>query len=144
MTLLMRLLILNGGESVLSLLMLVGIFLGFVVVGILSFLIFIVFSLPFLVLWLIMMILVVLLLILLYGLLVLYVRDVGWFMRFGTVPFCLDLLVFGIQSGFKFQLLPSVICADDIALWPYTPVFWLSGFLFLNSLHWPVGDWTLG
>ena len=36
----------------------------------------------------------------------------------------------------------SVINAADIALWPYTPgliplVSWLSGFLFLGSLHWP-------
>ena len=89
-----------------------------------------------------MMILVVLLLILLNGLLVLYVRDVGWSMRFGTVPFCLDLLVFGVRSGF--QIPATAICADDIALWPYTPgllVKWLS---FLNSLHWPVGDLDLG
>ena len=75
-----------------------------------------------------MMILVVLLLILLYGLLVLYVRDVGWFMRFGTVPFCLGLLVFGIRSGFKFQLLPSVLMMLFFGL--ILLVFWLSGFLF--------------
>ena len=50
---------------------------------------FIVFSLLFLVLWLIMMILVGRLLTLLFGLLVLFERGVGWFMRFVTVPFCL-------------------------------------------------------
>ena len=58
---------------------------GVVVVGTLLFLTFIVFSLPFLVLWSIMMVLVVLLLIHLFGLLVLFVRGVGWFMRFVTV-----------------------------------------------------------
>ena len=68
-------------------------------VGILSFLTFIVFSLLFLVPWSIMMVGMVLLLILLSGLLVLYVRGVGWFMRFGTGHSCLGHLVFGTRNG---------------------------------------------
>ena len=63
-------------------------------------------------------------------------------MRFGTVPFCLDLLVFGIQSGFKFQLLPFVLRILLFGLIPH--VFWLNGSLFLKTLHWPVGDLDLG
>ena len=56
-----------------------------------------------------MMVLVVLLLTLLFGLLVLLIRDVGWFMRFGTGLFYLGLLAFGTLSGFRFQLLLSVL-----------------------------------
>ena len=63
-------------------LMLVVICPGSVVAGTLLFLIFIVFSLLFLVLWSIMMVGMLLLLILLSGLLVLFPRGVGWFMRF--------------------------------------------------------------
>ena len=51
-------------------------------------------------------------------------------------------LGFGILSGFRFQLLPS--CADDIALWPYTPGLLVKWVSFLNSLRWPVGDLDLG
>ena len=47
------------------------------------------FSLLFLVQWSIMMVVMVLLLIPLSGLLVLFPRGVGWFMRFGTGLFCL-------------------------------------------------------
>ena len=50
---------------------------------------FIVFSLLFLVLWPITMVLAVLLLTLLPGLLVPFIKDVGWSMQFGTVLFCL-------------------------------------------------------
>ena len=127
MMLLMRLLILDVGELVLLSLMLAGIFLEFVVVGTLSFLTFIVSSLPFLVLWLTMMVLVVLLLILLSGLLVLSVRGVGWFMRFGTAPFCLGLLVFGSRIGCRFLLLLSVL--RMLIFGPILLGFWLSGFL---------------
>ena len=86
------------------------------------------FSLLFLVLWSIMMVMVVLLLILLSGLLVLFIRGVGWFMRFGTGLFCLGHLVFGIRNGFRFWLLLSVlrILLFGIILL----VFWLSGSLF--------------
>ena len=52
---------------------------------------------------------VVLLLTLLSGLLVLFIRDEGWSMRFGTVHFCLGLLVFGALSGFRFLLLVSAL-----------------------------------
>ena len=85
------------------------------------------FSLQLLVLWLIMMISVVLLLILLFGLLVLFVRGVGWFMRFVTVLFCPVHLVFGILNGSRFQLLLSVL---KMLLFGLTLlVFWLSGSL---------------
>ena len=103
---------------------------------------FIVFSLLFLVLWLIMMVLAVLLLTLLFGLLVLSVRGVGWFMRFGIGLSCLGRLVFGILNGSRFQLLLSVLRILLIGL--ILLVFWLSGVSFLNSLHWPVGDLDLG
>ena len=42
------------------------------------------------------------------------------------------------------QIPAAVVCAGDIALWPYTPgrlVKWVS---FLNSLHWPICDLDLG
>ena len=85
------------------------------------------FSLLFLELWLIMMVMVVLLLTLLSGLLVLFIRDVGWSMRFGTVLFCLGLLAFGALSGFRFLLLLSVL---RILLFGLTLlVYWLSGSL---------------
>ena len=99
MTLLMRLLILDGGGLVQPSLMLDETCLGFVVAGTLLFLIFIDSSLLFLVLWLIMMILVVLLLTLWFGLLVLLVKGVGWFLQFGTVPFCQGHLGFGMVSS---------------------------------------------
>ena len=67
------------------------------------------FSLPFLVLWSIMIVGMVLLLILLSGLLVLFPRGVGWFMRFGTGLSCPDHLIFGILNGFRFLMLPSVL-----------------------------------
>ena len=51
-----------------------------------------------------MMVLVVLLLTHWFGLLVLFVKGVGWFMRFATVPFYLVRLAFGVLIGFRFQL----------------------------------------
>ena len=114
-------------RSVLLSLIFVVTCLGFVVSGTLSFLTFIVFSLLFLVPWLTMMVLAVLLLIHLFGLLVLFVRGVGWFMRFVTVLFYRVLLVFGVLIGFRFQLLLSVL---RMLLFSLTPqVFWLSGSL---------------
>ena len=97
------------------------------------------FSLQLLVLWLFMMILVVLLLILL---LVLFVRGVGWFMRFLTALFCLGHLVFGIRNGFMFlhQLFVLRMLLFGLTLLG----FWSSGFLFLRSLHWPVDAVDLG
>ena len=88
---------------------------------------FIISSLLFLVLWSIMMVLVVLLLILLFGLLVLFLRGVGWFMRFGIGLSCPDHLIFGILSGFRFQLLLSVLRILHFGL--TLLVFWLSGSL---------------
>ena len=81
------------------------------------------FSLLFLVPWLTMMVLVVLLLIHLFGLLVLFARGVGWFMRFVTVLFYRVLLVFGVLIGFRFQLLLSVL---RILLFGLTPLFFRS------------------
>ena len=76
----------------------------------------------------IMMVLVVLLLILLFGLLVLFVRDVGWFMRFVTVLFYQVHLAFGVLIGFRFQLLLLVLRMLLFGLIPQ--VFWLNGSLF--------------
>ena len=99
LTLLMRLLILGVGELDMLSLTLVVTCLGSVVAGTLVFLIFIDFSMLFLELWSIMMGGMVLLLILWYGLLVHIPRGVAWFMRFGTGPFCLGHLVFGVRNG---------------------------------------------
>ena len=38
----------------------------------------------------------------------------------------------------------SAICAEDIALWPYTPGLLVKWVSFLNSLHWPFGELDLG
>ena len=69
----------------------------------------------------------VLLLILQYGLLVLSPRGVGWFMRFGTVLFCLGRLVIGIRNGLIFLQLLSVLRILHIG--PIPLVSWLSGSL---------------
>ena len=128
MMLLMRLLTLGvGGLAILSL-MRVVICLGFVDVGILSFLIFIDSSLPFLGLLLTMMIGMVLLLILWYGLQVLVPRGVGWFRRFGIGHFCPGRLVFGILSGLVCLHLLSVL--RTLLVGPVLLVFWLSGLPF--------------
>ena len=142
MTLLIRLLILVDGGSVLLSLMLVVTCLGFVVAGTLLFLTFIDSSLPFLVQLSIKMVVRVLLLILWYGLLVLVLKGVGWFMLFGTGYSCPGQLAFGIRSGFMFLHLLSVLMMLLIGLTPL--VFWLSGLPFLRSLHWPVGGLDLG
>ena len=39
---------------------------------------------------------------------------------------------------------PSVICADNIAQWPYTPALLVKLVSFLGSLHWPAGGLDLG
>ena len=66
-----------------------------------------------------MMVEMVLLLILLSDLLVLFPRGVGCFMRFGTGLFCLGHLP-GLWHSEWFQVPATAICAEDIALWPYT------------------------
>ena len=38
----------------------------------------------------------------------------------------------------------SVICAEDIAQWPYTPGLLVKWVSFLGSLHWPAGGLDLG
>ena len=50
----------------------------------------------------------------------------------------------GIWYSGWFQVPAAAICADDIALWPYTPSLLVKWVSFLNSLHWPVGDLDLG
>ena len=97
--LLMQLLNLVGGGFLFMSLMLVVIWLGFVIVGILLFVIFIVFLLLLLGLLLIMMMAVVLRRTLLFGLLVLYPRGPGLLMLFVILPFCLDQLVSGMGVG---------------------------------------------
>ena len=87
------------------------------------------FSLLFLVLWLIMICVVVLLLTLWFGLPVLIPRGVVWCMRFGTRPFCMGHLVFGIRNGFLCLLLLFALLMFLIG--PTHLVFWLSGLLFL-------------
>ena len=83
------------------------------------------FSLLFLVLWSIMMVVVVLLLTLWYGLLVLLIRGVGWFMRFVIVPFYLGLLAFAPLSGIRFLIL--LIALRTLLIGPILLVSWLSG-----------------
>ena len=39
---------------------------------------------------------------------------------------------------------PSVICAEDIAQWPYTPALLVKWVSFLGSLHWPAGGLDRG
>ena len=77
------------------------------------------------------MVVVVLLLALLSGLLVPFIKDVGWSMRFGTVLFCLGPLVFGALSGFRFLLLLSVM--RILVFWPYTPGLLVKWVSFLNT-----------
>ena len=50
----------------------------------------------------------------------------------------------GIWHSEWFQVPAAAICAEDIALWPYTPGLFVKWVSFLNSLHWPVGDLDLG
>ena len=80
-------------------------------------------------------------LILWYGLLVLSLRGVGWFMRFVTGPFCMGP---GIWESDWFQVPATVICAEDVALWPYAPGLFVKWVSFLSTVHWPVGNLDLG
>ena len=50
----------------------------------------------------------------------------------------------GIWCSEWFQIPAAVVCAEDIALWPYTPGLLVKWVSFLNSLHWPIGDLDLG
>ena len=84
----------------------------------------------------------VLLLILWYGLLVLIPRGVVWFMRFGTGLFLPGPP--GIWGSEWVHVPVSAICAEDIALWPYTPGILVKWVSFLGSLHWPAGGLDLG
>ena len=50
----------------------------------------------------------------------------------------------GIWCSEWFQIPAAVICAEDIALWPYTPGLLVKWVSILNSgLHWPIGDLDL-
>ena len=129
--LLIRKLTLVVGGLVLLLLMPVVICLGFVVVGIQFFLI-------FLELLLIMMGLVGLLLIRWSGLLVLCPRGGGLFMLFVTLLCFLVLRLSGLVSGLL------VLGADEIAQWPYTPGLLVKWVSLLGGLHWIVGRMDLG
>ena len=142
MMLLLRLLTLVVRELVMLSSMLVVICLEFVVAGTLFFLTFIGSSLPFLVQLSIMMVVRVQFLILWSGLLVLVLKGGDWFMLFGTGLFCLGRQVFGVRSGFVFLHLLSVVMMLLIGL--TLLVFWLNGFPFWVSLHWPVDGLDLG
>ena len=50
----------------------------------------------------------------------------------------------GIWCSEWFLIPAAVVCAEDIALWPYTPGLLVKWVSFLNSLHWPIGDSDLG
>ena len=50
----------------------------------------------------------------------------------------------GIWHSQWSQIPAAAICAEDIALWPYTPGLLVKWVSFLSSLHWPVGDLDLG
>ena len=50
----------------------------------------------------------------------------------------------GIWCSEWFQIPAPVLCAEDIALWPYTPGLLVKWVSFLSSLHWPIGDLDLG
>ena len=50
----------------------------------------------------------------------------------------------GIRHSEWFQVPAAAICAEDVALWPYTPGLLVKWVSFLISLHWPVGDLDLG
>ena len=63
-------------------------------------------------------------------------------MRFGTGLFCLGHLVFGDSDWINVPA--SVICAEDIAHWPYTPGLLVKWVSILGSVHWPAGGLDLG
>ena len=50
----------------------------------------------------------------------------------------------GIWDSESLQILATVICAEDIAHWPYTPGLLVKWVSFLGSLHWPAGGLDLG
>ena len=50
----------------------------------------------------------------------------------------------GIWHSEWFQIPAAVICAEDIALWPYTPGLLVKWVSFLNRLHCPAGGLDLG
>ena len=50
----------------------------------------------------------------------------------------------GIWNSEWFQVPAAVVCADDIALWPYTTGLLVKWVSFLGSLHWPAGGLDLG
>ena len=50
----------------------------------------------------------------------------------------------GIWDSDWITVPPSVICADDTALWPYTPGILVKRFTFLGTLHWLAGGVDLG
>ena len=50
----------------------------------------------------------------------------------------------GIWHSEWFQIPAAAICAEDIALWPYTLGLLVKWVSFLKSLHWPIGDLDLG
>ena len=50
----------------------------------------------------------------------------------------------GIWHSEWFQVPAAAICAEDIALWPYTPGLLVKWVSFLGSLHWPAGGLNLG
>ena len=98
------------------------------------------FSLPFLVPWLIMMVGMVLLLISLFGLLVLSPRGAGLVHAVRDRAFLPGPP--GIWDSEWVSVPATAIGAEDIG--PILLVSWLSGSLFLSSLHWLVGDLDLG
>ena len=51
---------------------------------------------------------------------------------------------FGFWDSDWFRVLATAICAEDIALWPFTPGLLVKWVSFLSSLHWPIGDLDLG
>ena len=98
------------------------------------------FFLLFLELWSFMMVGMVLLLILWYGLLVLVRRRLLYAFRdraFLPGPP-------GIWDSEWVPVPASVICADDIAHWPYTPGLLVKWVAFLGTLHWPARGVDLG
>ena len=50
----------------------------------------------------------------------------------------------GIWCSEWYQIPAAVVCAEDMALWPYIPGLLVKWVSFLNSLHWPIGDLDLG
>ena len=85
---------------------------------------------------------VVLPLILWFGLQVLVLRDVARFVLFGIVLFLPGPPGFW-DSGWV-TVPSSVICADDVALWPCTPGLFVKWVTFLCTWHWPAGGVDLG